>query len=108
MESLATAGCGESLLESATESFAHPIRLSALHAGATGHVVSVGATGREVSSTERRLLELGFVSGERIEVITEARPGRDPLVVRIGATTLALRRRDVESVWVSVLAAEPA
>jgi len=42
------------------------------------------------------------VSGERVEVVTEARPGRDPFVVRLGATTLALRRRDVESVWVSL------
>jgi ferrous iron transport protein A len=107
MESLATASCSESL-ESVVESRSDPIRLSALHAGTTGQVVSVGTSGREVSSTERRLLELGFVSGERIEVIAEARPGRDPFVVRIGATTLALRRRDVESVWVSVLAPERA
>jgi Fe2+ transport system protein FeoA len=82
--------------------------LSALHPGANAHVVSVGSNGREVNPIERRLLELGFVSGERLEVITEARPGGDPFVVRIGATTLALRRRDVESVWVSVRAPERA
>jgi Fe2+ transport system protein FeoA len=43
---------------------------------------------------------LGFVSGERVEVLAEARPGRDPFVVRVGSTTLALRRREVETVWV--------
>jgi ferrous iron transport protein A len=106
MESVAAASCGE--LEAVIESSSDPIRLSALHPGATAHVVSVGSNGCEVSSTERRLLELGFVSGERIEVLTEARPGRDPFVVRIGATTLALRRRDVESVWVAVRAPERA
>ena len=76
--------------------------LSALRPGDTAVVTSVGTRCDEVSATERRLLELGFVSGERVEVVTEARPGRDPFVVRLGATTLALRRRDVESVWVSL------
>jgi ferrous iron transport protein A len=77
------------------------VRLSALHPGDTAIVTSVGGGHHEVSAIERRLLELGFVSGERVEVVTEARPGRDPFVVRLGATTLALRRRDVESVWVA-------
>jgi ferrous iron transport protein A len=51
---------------------------------------------------ERRLLELGFVSGERVEILAEARPGRDPFVVRIGYTTLALRRREAENIWVEI------
>jgi Fe2+ transport system protein FeoA len=75
--------------------------LSALHPGDCAIVVSVGSTDRTLSPLERRLLELGFVSGEWVEVIAEARPGRDPFVVRLGATALALRRREVESVWVS-------
>jgi len=63
-------------------------------------VMSVGA--REKTALERRLIELGFVSGERIEILTEARPGRDPFVVRIGTTTFALRRAEVETVWVEL------
>ena len=51
---------------------------------------------------ERRLIELGFVSGERIEVLAQAMPGGDPFVVRVGTTTFALRRREVETVWVEV------
>lgn len=105
MESVAAAGCGEAAC-AALDSRSDPVPLSALHAGASAVVVSVGSGTREVSAIERRLLELGFVSGERLEVVTEARPGRDPFVVRIGATTLALRRRDVESVWVSLRAPE--
>jgi ferrous iron transport protein A len=103
MESVAAAPCGDEA-SAAADSRSEPVRLSALHPGASAVVVSVGASGCEVSSTERRLLELGFVGGERLEVVTEARPGRDPFVVRLGATTLALRRRDVESVWVSLRA----
>jgi len=74
--------------------------LSALPPGTMGTVIGVGAG---VNTTlERRLMELGFVAGESIEVLTEARPGRDPFIVRIGTTTFALRRREVETVWVEL------
>jgi len=75
--------------------------LSLLHPGDRGVVLEVGSPGRGLTPLERRLLELGFANGEHLEVIAEARPGRDPFVVRLGATTLALRRREAESVWVS-------
>ena len=39
-----------------------------------------------------RLLEIGFLPGERVRVIAQGYPGRDPLAVRIGHTTFALRR----------------
>jgi ferrous iron transport protein A len=62
----------------------------------------VGSRSAVLSPLERRLLELGFVSGEQIEIVAEARPGRDPFVVRVGNTTFALRRQEAESVWVEV------
>ena len=76
------------------------VSLAALPPGTRGHVVGVGAAERALSALERRLLELGFVSGERVEILAEARPGRDPFVVRVGHTTLALRRREAQNVWV--------
>ena len=76
--------------------------LSALMPGAVGAVISVGLQTGSFSPVERRLVELGFVSGERIEVLAQARPGGDPFVVRVGNTTFALRRREVETVWVEV------
>ena len=78
------------------------VSLAALAPGACGRVVGVGVPSRELSALERRLLEFGFVSGERVEILAEARPGRDPFVVRIGHTTLALRRREAESVRVEI------
>ncbi len=39
-----------------------------------------------------RLLEIGFLPGERVRVIAQGYPGRDPLAVRVGHTTFALRR----------------
>jgi ferrous iron transport protein A len=74
--------------------------LSALPPGTTGVVIGVGLGAN--TTLERRLMELGFVTGERIEILTEARPGRDPIVVRIGTTTFAMRRREVETVWVEL------
>jgi Fe2+ transport system protein FeoA len=66
-------------------------------------VVGIGSQERPLSALERRLLEFGFVSGEQVEILAEARPGRDPFVVRVGHTTLALRRREVQSIWVEIL-----
>jgi ferrous iron transport protein A len=75
--------------------------LSVLSPGATASVVSVGAGGdANFSAIERRLIELGFVHGEHIEVIAQSMLGGDPFVVRVGTSTFALRRREVESVWV--------
>jgi ferrous iron transport protein A len=78
------------------------VSLAALPPGTRGLVVSVGASAAPLSALERRLLEFGFVHGERIEILAEARPGRDPFVVRVGHTTLALRRREAQSVWVEL------
>lgn len=78
------------------------VSLGALAPGATGVVVGVGARSTSMSALERRLLELGFCSGERVEIVAEARPGRDPFIVRVGYTTLALRRREAENIWVEI------
>ena len=78
------------------------VSLAALPPGTTARVVGVGSIASALSALERRLLEFGFVSGEQIEVLAEARPGRDPFVVRVGNTTLALRRREAQSVWVEI------
>jgi ferrous iron transport protein A len=78
------------------------VSLAALAPGAAGRVVSVGSSASALSPLERRLLEFGFVSGESVEILAEARPGRDPFVVRIGHTTLALRRREAASILVEL------
>jgi len=80
------------------------ISLSALPAGAAGVVVSVGSGAETLSPLDRRLLEFGFFCGEQVEVLAEARPGRDPFVVRVGNTTLALRRCEAEHIWVDISA----
>ena len=78
------------------------VSLGALSQGSSGLVVGVGTPAGSMTALERRLLELGFISGEHFEILAEAWPGRDPFVVRIGNTTLALRRREAESIWVEL------
>jgi ferrous iron transport protein A len=41
-----------------------------------------------------RLLELGFAPGEHIRVVAESFPHRDPIAVKLGNSTFALRRRE--------------
>lgn len=84
-----------------------PISLATLHKGARGVVVAVRddheSLGDEARSTvSRRLLELGFVPGEPFEIVEEIRPGGDPMAVRVGNSTFALRRREAAAVVVTV------
>ncbi|HEX9208302.1 MAG TPA: FeoA family protein [Steroidobacteraceae bacterium] len=87
-----------------------PVSLAALRKGARGVVVDVRddaqSLGDESQSTvSRRLLELGFVPGEAFEVIGEIWPGGDPMAIRLGNTTFALRRREASAVIVEPEAA---
>ncbi len=84
-----------------------PVSLATLGKGVRGVVADVSddaqSLGDESQSTvSRRLLELGFIPGERIEVIGEIWPGGDPMAVRLGNTTFALRRREAGAVLVAV------
>jgi ferrous iron transport protein A len=79
--------------------------LARLHKGACG---MVSAVAEEAGASVRRLMELGFVPGERIEVIAELRPGGDPIAVRIGSSIFALRRREAQAVTVQLEPRGPA
>lgn len=46
----------------------------------------------------RRLRELGFVAGERVEIVAAGPFGAEPLLVQIGYTRFALRRREASRV----------
>jgi ferrous iron transport protein A len=46
------------------------------------------------------LEQIGFLPGERVELLARAAPGGDPLVVRVGDSTFALRRAEAACVRV--------
>jgi ferrous iron transport protein A len=65
--------------------------------GLSGHDEPGGLPAAEL---ERRLLEMGFVEGARVEIIHEGFIGRDPIAVRLDDMRVALRRRDARGVLV--------
>ena len=49
-----------------------------------------------------RLVEIGFLPGERLRVIARALPGGEPIAVRLGHATFALRRFEAALIGVQV------
>lgn len=49
-----------------------------------------------------RLRELGFLPGERVRVLAKGFPAGDPIAVRIGHATFALRRFEAELIEISM------
>lgn len=54
----------------------------------------------QVPERARQLEEIGFFPGERVIVMTRGFPGGDPIVVRIGQSTFALRGAEAACVQV--------
>jgi ferrous iron transport protein A len=86
-----------------------PLTLADLPLNVPARVVAVRPAGATQESRELalRLLEIGFMDGERVRVIAQGHPGREPVAVRIGGTTFALRRFEAEQVLVEVDSADP-
>ncbi len=62
--------------------------------------VRTGVSQVEGGDIGLRLVELGFVEGEPLRVVAHGFPGREPIAVRIGSTTFALRRFEADHVLV--------
>lgn len=54
----------------------------------------------EPDELERRLLELGFVEGARVEVLHEGLIGADPMAVKLDDMRVAIRRREARAIEV--------
>jgi len=80
------------------------VTLGAAPVGFTGHICAVrpvaSGSGLPPQEIERRLIELGFVEGARIEILHEGLFGRDPIAVRVDGATIALRRREAAAIVV--------
>jgi ferrous iron transport protein A len=72
-----------------------------LHAEARVVAVEAGA-GREAGDLAERLAEIGFLPGERVSLLARALFG-DPLAIRVGSDTFALRRSEAACVRVAAL-----
>jgi ferrous iron transport protein A len=66
--------------------------LAELATGTSARVVSVSSPEFGGSADlGRRLAELGFLPGERLRIVARGFLGREPIAVRIGTGTFALR-----------------
>ncbi|MCQ9376859.1 FeoA family protein [Methyloversatilis sp. XJ19-49] len=76
------------------------LRLSDAETGAP--MVVIGLDDRAgLPDLQTRLRELGFMEGEPVCVLRRGQPGGEPLAVRIGASTFALRRIEAACVRVA-------
>ena len=75
--------------------------LDALPSATSAHVVALAAA-QDARQQELllRLMEIGFLPGEPVRVIGRGFPGGDPLAVRVGQATFALRRHEAALVQV--------
>lgn len=73
----------------------------------TAAVVDAVEDAGPADAIARRLRELGFVAGEQVEVMASGPFGAEPLLVQIGYTRFALRRKEAERIRVRVPVASP-
>jgi ferrous iron transport protein A len=57
-----------------------------------------GLDGDQASALMTRLRDLGFFAGARCKVVARMWPGGDPIAVRVGGSTFALRRAEASAV----------
>jgi ferrous iron transport protein A len=98
-------------------SSAGSLPLAALRKGDAAVVVDVVDDGQSLgdadgSTLARRLGELGFVPGADVEIVAVMWLGGDPIAVRVGGSTFALRLREANQIHVrrtsSAAAPQPA
>ena len=72
--------------------------------GFVGRIGSIRADGCDSilppAELERRLVEMGFVEGARVEILHEGIFGKDPIAVRVDNATVAIRRREAMAIMV--------
>ncbi|MES2413817.1 MAG: FeoA family protein [Pseudomonadota bacterium] len=75
---------------------------------ATGDVFTVSQVVAPAATPEwaLQLEDIGFLTGERVAVMARGMPGGDPLVVRVGLSTFALRLAEAACVQVTRVAAD--
>jgi ferrous iron transport protein A len=54
--------------------------------------IAQGDITNDGADLSRRLMELGFVPGEKVRLLKRGMPGGEPLAVKVGNATFALRR----------------
>lgn len=75
------------------------MNLAKLKPGQSGTITSIGSIG----PLRRRLMDMGVLVGERIDVLKVA-PMGDPIEVKIKGYSLSLRKKEAEGIGMEVTA----
>jgi ferrous iron transport protein A len=76
--------------------------LDDLHIGQVARVTGA-SDGSAAAELRSRLEDIGFDSGEWVEVLTRAALGGDPMVIRVGHSRFVLRRNEARCVQVMII-----
>ncbi|MEX8191694.1 FeoA family protein [Comamonas guangdongensis] len=76
------------------------VGLHTLAVNQPARVVDLAAAEDGDESLLLRLMEIGFLPGELVRIVATGFPGPDPLAVRVGQATFALRRHEASRVLV--------
>lgn len=70
---------------------ASPTTLDRLPVRVVATIQGIRTTTEDGIALKRRLMELGFVPGERVEILRKVFVGSGPMAVRVGTSTFAMR-----------------
>jgi ferrous iron transport protein A len=75
--------------------------LTNMEKGQIMRVASVSVAGGVPEETVRRLTELGFLPGEQVRIVAKGALGGEPIAVRVGTATFALRLAEAQCIQVT-------
>ncbi|MFO1321743.1 MAG: FeoA family protein [Burkholderiales bacterium] len=76
--------------------------LATLEEGCTATIIGIRPPdGPALAEHIQRLMELGFLPGASVRVVATGFPAGDPIAVRIGRATFALRRFEADLIGIS-------
>jgi ferrous iron transport protein A len=78
----------------------HDLRRGEVAVIARVESLPIEATGDAREVLQSRLRDLGFIPGARCEIVARMWPAGDPIAVRIGGSTFALRRSEAAAIQV--------
>lgn len=79
----------------------HTLSLDQLKVGESGFVSKIDQLGTPDQKLVHRLMDIGFIPGEPLQVLHKGFWGGEPIAVKIGQSTFALRR--FEAALISVI-----
>lgn len=81
--------------------FLHQLKIA--QAAQVVAVIPESVHGEEADRVVERLMEFGFLPGERVEVLHQAPVSGDPIAVHVRGATVALRRAEAACVEVALI-----